>query len=221
MVNFRKICFICCTNDHEALEECRKYVDSLILPLNFTLDWVIITEATSLTSGYNQGMRQSDAKYKVYLHQDVLIINRNFLLDVIKLFEDNRDVGMMGVIGAKSLPLNGVWWETKEKIGKVYDSINGRMTLSDYSGVTGSFAKVQAVDGLLLATQYDLPWREDIFDGWHFYDISQCMEFSRAGFKVVVPYQEQPWCMHDCGVVAMGLEYEKARELFCRQYMQG
>ena len=36
---------------------------------------------------------------------------------------------------------------------------------------------VAAADGLLLATQYDIDWREDLFENWHFYDISQCMEF--------------------------------------------
>jgi len=56
---------------------------------------------------------------------------------------------------------------------------------------------VEAVDGLLLATQHDVRWREDLFDGWDFYDISECFEMRRAGYRVVVPYQESPWCYHD------------------------
>ena len=31
--------------------------------------------------------------------------------------------------------------------------------------------EVEGVDGLLMATQYDIPWREDLFDGWDFYDL--------------------------------------------------
>ena len=50
------------------------------------------------------------------------------------------------------------------------------------------YTEVEAVDGLFIATQYDVKWREDIFDGWDFYDISQSEEFHRAGYKVVVPY---------------------------------
>ena len=46
-------------------------------------------------------------------------------------------------------------------------------------------------------TRTDIPWREDLFDGWDFYDISQCLEMQRAGYKVVVPFQEEPWCYHD------------------------
>lgn len=56
---------------------------------------------------------------------------------------------------------------------------------------------VEAVDGLLLATQHDVRWREDLFDGWDFYDISECFEMRRAGYRVVVPYQDSPWCYHD------------------------
>ncbi|MEK4397726.1 MULTISPECIES: glycosyltransferase [unclassified Bacillus (in: firmicutes)] len=38
---------------------------------------------------------------------------------------------------------------------------------------------VQALDGLLLATQYDVLWRKGIFDGWPLYENSQCFEFRK------------------------------------------
>ena len=36
-----------------------------------------------MTSGYNNAMKKTDAKYKVYLHQDVFILNHNFLMDIL------------------------------------------------------------------------------------------------------------------------------------------
>ena len=57
--------------------------------------------------------------------------------------------------------------------------------------------EVEALDGLLLATSRDVRWREDLFDGWDFYDVSQCLEMRRMGWRVVVPCQETPWCYHD------------------------
>lgn len=63
-------------------------------------------------------MKESDAKYKIYLHQDE---NRHRVVDVT------------------------------------------------------------AIDGMFMATQYDISWREDLFDGWDFYDISQSCEFTRGG----------------------------------------
>ena len=32
--------------------------------------------------------------------------------------------------------------------------------------------EVEAVNGSLIATQYDIPWREDILSGWEFYDVA-------------------------------------------------
>lgn len=60
-------------------------------------------------------------------------------------------------------------------------------------------------------------WREDIFDGWDFYDISQCMEFQKAGFQVVILNQKEPWCYHDNTYSKM-TEYEFYRERFCQEY---
>ncbi len=31
-----------------------------------------------------------------------------------------------------------------------------------------TFIPVECIDGLLMATQYDVPWREDLFDGFDF-----------------------------------------------------
>ncbi len=55
------------------------------------------------------------------------------------------------------------------------------------------------IDGMLMATQYDLPWREDLFMRWDSYDASQSQEFIRHGYQVVVPAMDHPWCLHDCG----------------------
>ena len=69
--------------------------------------------------------------------------------------------------------------------------------------------EVEASDGLLMVTQYDFPWRDDLFDKWDFYDVSQSLEFIRHGYKVVVPYMETPWCIHDDGFVNLKNYYEE------------
>ena len=47
-----------------------------------------------------------------------------------------------------------------------------------------------------MATQYDIPWREDLFQGFHFYDVSQSLEFQRAGYLIGIPNQANLWCIH-------------------------
>lgn len=76
---------------------------------------------------------------------------------------------------------------------------------------------VEAIDGLLMATQYDIPWREDLFDKWDFYDVSQTQEFIRKGYKVVVPNTGKPWVIHDDGFVNLKNYYEE-RKKFVKEY---
>ena len=85
-MNTHKFCFIICTNNEIYLEECIHYINHLLIPEGYEIDLITITEATSMTEGYNQGMTSSDAKYKIYMHQDVFIINPNFMNDVLTVF---------------------------------------------------------------------------------------------------------------------------------------
>jgi hypothetical protein len=218
-MNDRKISFIYCTNDETLYEESAAFIRSLAVPEGYSIDLIAIEHAPSMAAGYNEAMRRSDAKYKVYLHQDVFIIHPNFIGDMLSLFQNNANIGMLGVIGAKSLPANGIWWESGDMVGKVYDSHQGKMELYSGHEISAVYETVQVVDGLLMITQYDLPWREDLFQGWHFYDASQCMEFAKAGNAIAVPKQEKPWCLHDSGIAKTGLPYAVARKIFCDTYL--
>jgi hypothetical protein len=220
-MNPYKIAVICCTNNPVEFMECQTYIQALELPDNFHLEIIPIYGAPGMAAGYNEAMRLTDAKYKVYLHQDTFIVHRGFFTDLIQLFEQNANIGLVGVIGAKYLPESGIWWESAELTGKVYNSSRGRMDLLDFGSDQQSWSEVEAIDGLLIATQADLPWREDLFDGWHFYDTSQCMEYIRAGYAVAVPSQDIPWCLHDCGVTHTGANFQEARKLFCSYYRGG
>lgn len=211
----QKMCFIICTNDEEKAAECIAYIERLHVPDNFLVDVLTITEATSLCSGYNAGMEASDAKYKVYLHHDVLIINQDFIFEVLKRFEADDKLGMLGMVGSKIVPKSGIMWET-DRYGSLYEThVHETVKMENYTGEDDVEAAL--VDGFLMVTQYDVRWREDIFDKWDFYDCSQSLEFHRAGYKVKIPYQKSPWCIHDCGFVNLE-NYESERKKFLEEY---
>jgi hypothetical protein len=195
-------------------EECLRYINRLRVPEGYEIEQLSVWEATSMTSGYNEAMRASDAKYKVYLHQDVFLINKNFIEDLLKVFEDET-VGMVGMVGAPKMPKDCVMW-AGDRIGYTY-SENGA---SNMGNGAKPYSEVEAVDGLLIATQVDIPWREDVFTGWDFYDASQSTEFRKKGYKVVVPYMERPWCLHDDGFINLE-NYFKWRDVFKKEYAIG
>jgi hypothetical protein len=216
-MNNKKICFITAVNDEVAYEECLFYIKNLNIPQGYDIEVVGIRNSYCMTHSYNKAMKDTDAKYKIYLHQDVLIINKNFIYDILNIFADD-EVGMIGVCGAKHIPTNGIWWESKNKVGKIYDSNTGKMKLLDFKEMDLEYESVQVIDGLIMATQHDIEWREDLFDGWHFYDTSQSIEFYKSGYKVVVPSQIDPWCIHDCGIANISNGYEEYRQIFLKNY---
>lgn len=218
-MNNHKICFIMCSNDDFLAGECELYIRQLEVPEPYEVETLVVKDAVSMTSGYNEAMRASDAKYKVYLHQDVLILNRKFITDMLTLFLKYPDIGMFGVIGNKSIAEDGGAWSDGEwrRNGELFadgiiDKRHGVL-----SKISGDYEEVIVLDGLLMATQYDIPWRDDLFGGWDFYDCSQSVEFWKAGYKVVVPHMDMPWCLHDNDILKLE-NYDKWRKIFAAEY---
>lgn len=220
-MNEKKICFVICTNDEKKYTKCIKYIDKIILPINYVKEILPIINAPSMTTAYNFAMKNTDAKYKIYLHQDVYIINKNIIFDMLKLFKKYSQLGIIGIAGAKLLPTNCVWGAASQKYGLIYHylEMNNELWLSDYgknNKIQGDYESVEAVDGLLMMTQYDIQWREDLFDGWHYYDLSQCMEFLKSGYEVGIPNVSEAWCIHEAQNNLAG--YEEAQKKFINEY---
>ena len=220
-MNEKKICFIICTNDKAKYNKCLQHINRIKVPLNYTKEILPIVDAKSMASGYNLAMRKSDAKYKIYLHQDVYVINTNILFDALKLFKRYSKLGIIGIAGAKLLPTNCVWGAGAQQYGRVYHYLeeNNEIWLSNYgknTKIQGDYESVEAVDGLLMITQYDITWREDIFDGWHYYDLSQCLEFIKAGYEVGIPNASNVWCIHNAHNNLTG--YKEAQKNFINEY---
>ena len=97
-MNQRKVAFITCVNNEDWYSECLLYLKHLNIPVGMTVEFIPIRSAASMTSGYNKAMNSSDAKYKIYLHQDTLIVNKNIVADLLKLFTDET-IGAVGMIG--------------------------------------------------------------------------------------------------------------------------
>lgn len=212
--------FVTCVNNEKEYEYCRAHIELLLVPEGYGIDFVCIRGAKSIASGYNEALHHR-FKYKIYLHQDTYIINRTILFDLIRLFSSDLTLGMIGVAGCEHLPDNGIWWEGKTLYGKVIDIPNAYRLLSfNQPEGTASYASVAAIDGLLMATQTDIPWRDDLFQGFHFYDIAHSYEMIGHGFKVGVPNMKNPWCIHNSGKYLNVEAYEKARSVFLEHYIK-
>lgn len=211
------ITFIICVNNELYYDECVYYINRLLIPKGYSIDIVAIREADSMCAAYNAGMQSSDAKYKIYMHQDVMIREIHFLEYIIELFKQNENVGMIGMIGGTQMPKTGVTYRAWN-VGML-DCRDPDMAyfMAGAKDMPQTDTIVEAIDGLLMATQYDIPWREDLFTHFDFYDVSQSFEMRKAGYQILVPYQEIPWVIHDSGFAKLTY-YDEERRKCLKEY---
>lgn len=214
--NEKKIAFISCVNNKLYFEECKHYIEKLHIPEGYEIEVLAVEGAVSMCAGYNEAMQSTDAKYKIYMHQDVFIRDVEFLDKIVQIFKENSKIGMLGMVGGVRMPKTGVVYRAWN-IGKVDCR---EPDLSYY--LEGDTKKkqnevVEAIDGLVMITQYDIPWREDLFANFDFYDASGAFEMRRKGYEVVVPYQETPWVIHDSSFAKLG-NYDVNRKICLKEY---
>ena len=214
--NEKKVCFIICSNNDQYLKECTMYIDMLKIPDEYEIEVLVVRDAESMAAGYNEAMNSSDARYKVYLHQDTFIIEKDFIAKILKIFSEDSEIGMIGMVGAETLSKDGVMWH-RERCGDFYRLSNEEAQMAQVEKIDEGIREVEAIDGFLMVTCQDIPWRSDLFDKWDFYDVSQCLEFQKAGYKIVVPAQNSAWTIHDCVTLSLW-NYENERKKLLENY---
>ncbi|MBE5884325.1 MAG: hypothetical protein E7291_07940 [Lachnospiraceae bacterium] len=220
-MNDHKFCFIICTNDELLLSECLHYINHLMIPDNYEIDLLTISDAASITQGYQAAMEASDAKYKIYMHQDVFLLNRHLLADLLDIFQSDSQIGLVGLVGYDTISPNGIMWHAP-RCGGLYTKKDAATypALCDYrySVAQDGYSCVAEVDGFFMATCQDVPWNTVELDGWDFYDAFQSVEFLQQGYKIAVPLQRHPWALHDDNQILNLTHYDKYRQRFLEKY---
>lgn len=164
-------------------------------------------------SVYDLAVQNSDAKYKIYLDENVVVTNENAVLDLLKIFRSDETVAIVGVSGAVELSTHGISLISSKRWGKCFAGI--QKTLNDWGSDDNLCKDVEAADGFFFATQYDVPWRQDLFCDDFFGFAAQCAEFKKLGYKTVVVNQNAPWIW----CKSNDLQFDDtARKIFLEEY---
>jgi hypothetical protein len=215
----RGLAFLCCAVDDAKVDRLRRSVDALERPDGFDVDLFVEREATGLSAGYNRLLaRAAGWRYKAYVHEDVVILNRSLVPDLLRIFR-RRSIALVGAAGCRYLPESCVWWDGSGVFGHVVEYVDGVERVLELEQPAGEYELVEAVDGLCMITQHDLPWDESI-GGFHFYDVAQSTRYVLAGYDVAVPRQVEPWFGHDATTwdERRKAEFDAAREAFRARY---
>ena len=200
------IAFVTCVDDEAQYATCLRYIDALHIPPGYAVEKVAIIGATSVADGYQRAMETSSARYKIYVHQDVYLVHRGLLRELVHLFGTYPRLGMLGVVGTIRMPAKGIWWVNKFSCyGRLWEyrresgfpgSLFGRrLHFNRFHSFAGDYLPAVSADGLFMATQYDIPWINPL-GGFLLYDQVQAAEFIKAGLEVGIARQEAVWCLH-------------------------
>jgi hypothetical protein len=142
----------------------------------------------SLTQVYNKGLKESVNDLVVFMHDDLILETSNMTPKIVKLFEKHFEYGIIGIAGTDKLT-SGMWWQNRENMFGVVGHIHeGKRHVNHYSkGVFNDVLKdVVIVDGLFFMVRKSHLKKEfnEQFGGFHFYDISFCVENHLESVKI-------------------------------------
>ncbi len=189
-MNRKKIAFIIHKTDENLCSQLIESIQKLTVPKGYDVDILPVTGDEKYFV-YDSAMKQNDARYKIYVDENVSLIYKNILPDILNIFKSDRKIGIIGVSGAIQFSTNGICLESAKRCGKIF--IGDNQNLTDWGDVTDDYKEVAAVDGWFMATQYDVDWQCDLFTAKSFGDSAQCIEFKRKGYQVVVANQKETW----------------------------
>jgi len=145
----------------------------------------------SLTQVYNKGLKESVNDIVVFMHDDLILETPNMTPKIVKMMSNhsiNTNYGIVGIAGTDKLT-SGMWWQNRENMFGVVGHIHeGKRHVNHYSkGVFNEKLKdVVIVDGLFFMVHKQRIKKEfnEEFKGFHFYDISFCVENFLEGVKI-------------------------------------
>jgi glycosyltransferase involved in cell wall biosynthesis len=186
----KKFLYVVSTRDSSKLNRIKNNVNKYSLHYDIDVVFVENDGDFGLAEFYNKVVESYEADYYIFAHDDVQILDEDWLTKLLKGFDDFDVIGVAG--GSYYDPLNGIWCSVLNhnlNSGCVLHPKNGGKSFS-YSNYGPGNREVLVIDGLFMAIKADV-LRDVPFKGYgkyHFYDICMSLDSREAGYSVgVVP----------------------------------
>ncbi len=146
----------------------------------------------SLSTLYNQALKQAYYDFIVFVHDDVIFETHHWGHKLLKQLQTS-DFGILGVAGTTHLTNRGVWWqEVMQTVGIVKHQYHEKILVSQYSGdFRAQIIPVVCIDGVFIAVNRKK--LQAIFNeglpGFHFYDIDFCINNYIFGVNIGVTFE--------------------------------
>ena len=137
-------------------------------------------EGVSLSKIYGDMVASEDVKENiiVFIHDDIEFLRKGWGKEILRLFNEHDDYGIIGVAGSAQFDAGAAWWNYEKKFGQVLHRAEGKSWLTAFSPLLEKdLQEFLVIDGLFIAL--DKNKIAENFDrdlnGFDFYDISLCL----------------------------------------------
>lgn len=122
--------------------------------------------------------KEIDSDIIVFIHDDIEFLKKGWGKEVLRLFNENEDYGIIGVAGSAQFDENGAWWNYEKKYGQVLHRAEGKSWLTAFSPLLDKdLQEVVVIDGLFMAVhkkRISENFNRDLL-GFDMYDIWFCL----------------------------------------------
>lgn len=143
----------------------------------------------SIFSAYNEGVRCAKYPYFCFAHEDILFRIQDWGKKICNYFED-ASIGLIGFAGTHFLPSVPVYWFSTPFVTEC--SLRSEKKEFKHTGFPNSEEIVDAVavDGFCFFMKKtifsEISFDENIFKGFHLYDMDICMQVLNAEYRVCI-----------------------------------
>lgn len=111
-------------------------------------------DGVSLSKIYADMLVSKDIKPNiiVYIHDDIEFLRKGWGKEILRLFNEHKDYGIIGVAGSAQFDEKGAWWNYEKKYGQVLHRSEGKSWLTAFSPLLDKdLQEVVVIDGLFMA----------------------------------------------------------------------
>ncbi|MGM0496153.1 MAG: glycosyltransferase [Bacillota bacterium] len=197
-----------------------QHIDNTIGVKDYEILRYINHNQYSLPQIYNQALNEYDDGKSIFVfcHPDIKFETKNWGKNLLFKF-NHTNYGILGVAGTTNISESGRWWEDQSKmVGIVNHESLGKKWESKYSNeFKKDIISTVLIDGLFMAVNPQVIERKFNmnFNGFHFYDISFCVDNYINGVNIGVLFDIR---LTHKSIGKTNEQWEENRKLFIQQY---
>lgn len=190
------------------------------LPADCALDIFPLTADRPYAKQVNEILSRTTAKVKIFINDEICLTSPLAIEQMLEIFR-KENIGMVGFMGSRSLPVSGNLLEAPDLWGSVHMPMKGRLEEIRFGKAAAHefTTDVRFLCPSFFATQVDIPWDED-YDKQYYAVLAHCRAMEKREWKMVVPLPREIWCAYQMENISFDSAERDRRRYFAAYHFR-